>query len=180
MEYPWGLHLFTSDLNVIFLVLSCMSGSVKLRAWHVIRRLTCTADSLALLHGRWYFSKPNPCTEPKRYWEGAIREASWDPDNLNRLARPLVRAPYSWSEGHEFKTPAGLDLLRYCNWKWKWFFRSGLLHHHQRYKELQLFLALQAPSKSFRHCSLPRVMWGVLWEVKILHMEESCFFLLYM
>ncbi len=29
-----------------------------------------------------------------------------------------------------------------------------------------LFLPLQTPSKSFRHCSLPRVMRGVLWEVK--------------
>ncbi len=29
-----------------------------------------------------------------------------------------------------------------------------------------LFLVLQTPSKSFRHCSLSKVMRGVLWEVK--------------
>ncbi len=29
-----------------------------------------------------------------------------------------------------------------------------------------LFLLLQTPSKSFRLCSLLRVLWGVLWEVK--------------
>ncbi len=28
------------------------------------------------------------------------------------------------------------------------------------------FLVLQTPSKSFRHCLLPRLMWGLLWEVK--------------
>jgi hypothetical protein len=28
------------------------------------------------------------------------------------------------------------------------------------------FLVLQTLSKSFRHCSLPRVMCGVFWEVK--------------
>ncbi len=27
-------------------------------------------------------------------------------------------------------------------------------------------LVLWTPSKSFRHCPLPRVIWGVLWEVK--------------
>ncbi len=29
-----------------------------------------------------------------------------------------------------------------------------------------LFSVLQTPSKSFRHCSSTRVMWGMLWEVK--------------
>jgi hypothetical protein len=49
----------------------------------------------------------------------------------------------------------------------------------QRLREIAF--VLQAPSKSFRHCSLPRVMWGVLWEVKSmsgilsLQMEKSCF-----
>ncbi len=53
--------------------------------------------------------------------------------------------------------------------------------YSNRYKRSPLFLVLKTPSKSFRHCSLPRVMWGVLWEVKSmsgilrLHMEKSCF-----
>ncbi len=46
-----------------------------------------------------------------------------------------------------------------------------------------LFLVLQTPCTRFRHWSLPRVMWVVLWEVKACHdflclrMDESCFFI---
>ncbi len=38
-----------------------------------------------------------------------------------------------------------------------------------RFRDIErspFFLVLQTTSKSFRHFSLPRVMWGVLWEVK--------------
>ncbi len=47
------------------------------------------------------------CSEAFRY-----------PDNLNRLVSPLVRAPYSWSVGHEFESPAG-DRTLCANWTWK-------------------------------------------------------------
>ncbi len=42
---------------------------------------------------------------------------------------------------------------------------------------------LQTPSKSFRHCSLPRVMWGLFWkwkawdELLCLHIEDNFFFI---
>ncbi len=40
------------------------------------------------------------------------RDACQDPDNLNRLAIPLVVAPYSCSGGLEFESPAVQSLVR--------------------------------------------------------------------
>ncbi len=37
---------------------------------------------------------------------------------------------------------------------------------HRDKERSPFLLVLQTPSKSFRHCSLPRVMCGVFWEVK--------------
>ncbi len=42
----------------------------------------------------------------------------------------------------------------------------GQVGERERYREIAPFLVLKTPSKSFGHCSLPRVMWWVLWEVK--------------
>jgi hypothetical protein len=53
----------------------------------------------------------------------ALREMPWcivifkitvveNPDNLKRLASPLVGAPYSWSRGHEFDSLARHNLVR--------------------------------------------------------------------
>ncbi len=36
-----------------------------------------------------------------------------DPDDLNRLASPLGRAPHSWSEGREFESPADQIRVRW-------------------------------------------------------------------
>ncbi len=45
-----------------------------------------------------------------------------------------------------------------------WLLPRGRFSYNTRDKERSP--VLQTPSNSFQHCSLPRVMWGVLWEVK--------------
>ncbi len=77
-------------------------------------------DSLAQRHSRWHFSIPSPCAHcavPTRFWRGLCREAYRDPDYLNWLASPLVKAPYCWSGGQDLNPRRDRTWRAY--WKWK-------------------------------------------------------------
>ncbi len=74
---------------------------------------------------------------------------------------PIVLVVCTGNVGWTYSTAGNLALLVKTN------FLVGRTKIKGRDKERSpLFLVLQTPSKSFRHCSLPRVMWVVLWEVK--------------
>ncbi len=73
-------------------------------------------DSRAQRHSRWHFSSLSPCAHcavPTRFSRGLCREACRDPDNLNWLASPLVKAPYFWSGGQDLNPRRDRTWLAY-------------------------------------------------------------------